>query len=238
VRVRVGTSGYSYKEWRGTFYPSDLPSSEMLRFYATRLDTVEINNTFYRMPTPEMLTRWAGEVGDPFVFVLKAARRITHERRLSAEAVPEAARFLETAACLGDRLGPVLFQLPPFLKKDAGRLREFLASLPASCRAALEFRHESWFDDEVYEILRERGAALCASDTDDSGTEGPPLVATGAWGYLRLRRQDYAAADLAAWVQRIGAQAWSEAFVFFKHEDEGKGPELAARFKELLPRPG
>src|SRR6185369_2827332 len=151
----------------------------------------------------EMLTRWAGEVGDPFVFVLKAARRITHERRLSAEAVPEAARFLETAAC----------------------------------RAALEFRHESWFDDEVYEILRERGAALCASDTEESGTEGPPLVATGAWGYLRLRRQDYAPADLAAWVQRIGAQAWSEAFVFFKHEDEGKGPELAARFKELLPRP-
>lgn len=236
VRVRVGTSGYSYKEWRGTFYPADLPATGMLRFYATRLDTVEINNTFYRMPTTELLARWAGEVGDSFVFVLKAARRITHEKRLSPEAVQEAAHFLETAACLGSRLGPVLFQLPPFLKKDAGRLREFLAALPASCRPALEFRHETWFDEEVYEVLRQRGAALCASDTEDSGADGPPVVATGDWGYLRLRRQDYAPADLAAWAERIQEQAWSDAYVFFKHEDEGKGPELAASFKELLAR--
>jgi uncharacterized protein YecE (DUF72 family) len=155
---------------------------------------------------------------------------------LSDEAVPEAARFLETAGCLGSRLGPVLFQLPPFLKKDAGRLRGFLAALPQGCRAALEFRHASWLDDEVYEVLRERGAALCASDTEESGAEGPPVVATAPWGYLRLRRPDYTAADLAVWADRIGTQAWSEAFVFFKHEDEGKGPELAARFKELLPR--
>jgi len=241
VRCCVGTSGYSYKEWKGSFYPKDLPNAGMLAHYAQRLGTVEINNTFYRMPSRTVLERWTQEVPDGFCFVLKATQRITHQKRLSAAAAPDVSYFFDVASALGPRLGPVLFQLPPFLKKDAARLRDFLALLPEGRRAAFEFRHPTWFDEEVYEALRSRGAALCSSDTDESGKEGAPVVPTAAWGYLRLRRADYGDADLAAWAERVRAQPWEEAFVFFKHEDEGRAPAQAARFlahlrEEAAPR--
>jgi len=211
-----------------------MKEAEMLRFYAERFGTVEINNTFYRMPGRDTVARWAEETPPGFTFVLKASRRITHEKRLSGDTADAVNYLFETAAALGPKLGPVLFQLPPFLKKDALRLKGFLSLLPHGRPAAFEFRHPSWFDEEVYGILRSHGAALCAADTDDSGEEGAPLVPTASWGYLRLRRADYGEAGLGAWADRIRAQPWDRAFVFFKHEDEGKGPELAARLVALL----
>jgi uncharacterized protein YecE (DUF72 family) len=233
MRVLVGTSGYSYKEWKGSFYPEDMKAEGMLRYYAERLPTVEINNTFYRMPTKALVAKWAEEVPESFTFVLKVSQRVTHQKRLR-DAGEDVAYFFETAGELGARLGPALFQLPPNLKKDAERLREFLAVLPEGRPAAFEFRHESWFDDETYDALRARGAALCAADTDESGEEGAPIVPTAGWGYLRLRRADYTDADLATWADRVRAQGWDRVFVFFKHEDAGKGPALAARFRDLM----
>jgi len=231
VRLHVGTSGYSYKEWVGSFYPPKHPANRMLHYYGERFDTVEINNTFYRMPTAEMLAKWAGEVPESFRFVLKAPRRITHDKKL--DDVDDSVRFLlEASTALGAKRGPLLFQLPPFFKKDVTRLREFLARL-GPIPAALEFRHDTWYDPEVYEALRAHGAALCLADTEEAE---PPLVATAGWGYLRLRRPDYDDAQLAVWLARMRAQEWEEAFVFFKHEDEGKGPALAARFLEIASR--
>jgi uncharacterized protein YecE (DUF72 family) len=229
MNVHVGTSGYSYKEWKGTFYPEDLPASKMLSFYASHFGTVEINNTFYRMPDARMLEKWAGDVPEPFVFVLKAPQRITHQKRL-ADCGDDIRHFFEVASVLGPKLGPVLFQLPPFAKKDIGRLREFLRILPPEQRFAFEFRHESWFDDETYDALRQKNAALCAADTDDVAEPGSVLVPTAGWGYLRLRRSRYGDGDLAAWAKRVMKQDWSEAYVFFKHEDEGKGPIFAREF--------
>jgi uncharacterized protein YecE (DUF72 family) len=229
MRVLAGTSGFSYKEWKGSFYPEDLPAEEMLRFYAARLPAVEINNTFYRMPKAELLAGWAEQVPDGFRFVLKASQRITHHKRLK-EVAEEVGYFFRVAATLGDRLGPVLFQLPPNLKKDLPRLSDFLDLLPAATRAAVEFRHASWFEDDVYEALRARGAALCIAEDEELST---PPVATAAWGYLRLRRADYGDAEVLAWADRVRAQPWDEAYVFFKHEDAGTGPRLAA---ELLAR--
>ena len=222
MRVLIGTSGYSYKPWKGSFYPEDLPDAEMLRFYASRFPTVEINNTFYRMPTRSLLERWAEETPEEFRFVLKAPQKITHRERLRAS--DSLGYFFETASSMGRKLGPALFQLPPNFKKDGERLRGFLAALPAGRRSAFEFRHESWLDDETFTALREAGAALCAADTDE--TEAT-LLATADWGYLRLRRSDYSDVDLRAWAEKIRAQPWKEAFVFFKHEEEGKGPKLA-----------
>jgi uncharacterized protein YecE (DUF72 family) len=233
MRVRVGTSGYSYKEWKGSFYPAELKEADMLRFYAERLSTVEINNTFYRMPTLPLLDRWSGEVPEGFTFVLKAPQRITHRKRL-LDTGDDVGYFFKTASALGPKLGPVLFQLPPFLKKDLPRLTDFLALLPAGRPVAFEFRHASWFDDGVYEALRARGAVLCAADTDEAGEEAMPLVPTTGWGYLRLRRADYDEAALQAWADRIHAQPWEQAFVFFKHEEAGKGPALALRLLARL----
>jgi uncharacterized protein YecE (DUF72 family) len=230
MRVRVGTSGFSYKEWKGSFYPEDLPAARMLAYYAERLPSVEINNTFYRMPKPALLEGWAQEVPPEFRFVLKASQRITHFKRLR-EAGDEVAYFFGVAATLGERLGPALFQLPPNLKKDLPRLEAFLATLPQGARAAFEFRHASWFEDDVFEALRGRGAALCVAEDEELAT---PLVATTDWGYLRLRRQDYVEADVAAWAEKTRAQAWGEAYVFFKHEDAGSGPRLAAQFLEKM----
>ena len=234
MQVLVGTSGYSYKEWKGSFYPQDLKEADMLRFYAERFGTVEINNTFYRMPGRDTVARWAEQTPPSFTFVLKASRRITHEKRLSGDTADAVNYLFQTAAALGPKLGPVLFQLPPFLKKDALRLKSFLSLLPEGKPAAFEFRHPSWFDEEVYGILRSGAAALCSADTDESGEAGAPLVPTAGWGYLRLRRADYGEADLRAWADRIRSQPWDRAFVFFKHEDAGKGPELAARLVSLL----
>ncbi len=230
MRVLAGTSGFSYKEWKGSFYPEDLPAGEMLRFYSQRLPAVEINNTFYRMPKPALLKGWAAQVPEGFRFVLKASQRITHHKRLK-DAGEEVAYFFRVAASLGGRLGPALFQLPPNLKKDLPRLETFLGWLPAGSRAAFEFRHASWFEEDVFEALRARGAALCVAEDEGLAT---PLVATAGWGYLRLRRQDYGDAEVAAWAERVRGQEWDEAFVFFKHEEAGAGPKLAGRLLELF----
>jgi uncharacterized protein YecE (DUF72 family) len=232
LNVLVGTSGYSYKEWKGAFYPPELKAAEMLRFYAERFQAVEINNTFYRMPAPELLARWAQEVPPGFRFVLKSPRRITHEKRL-VDVSDTTARLFEVAASLGDKQGPFLFQLPPYSKKDTARLRDFLGLLPPGVRAAFEFRDPSWEDDEVSETLRAAGAALCFADTDEAQGE-PRLLPTARFGYLRLRRAGYDEAALRWWADRIRAQPWDEAFVFFKHEDEARGPRLAAQLMEAL----
>jgi len=230
MNLYVGTSGYSYKEWKGTFYPEDLPDKEWLRYYGERFRTVEINNTFSRMPKPAVLEAWATAVPADFRFVLKASQRITHMQRLK-DAGDSVAYLLKVASALKERLGPLLFQLPPHLKKDVPRLRDFLALLPAEQRAAFEFRHASWFDPEVFDLLREHRAALCIAEAED-GLE-VPFVATGDWGYLRLRRPDYTDAELKAWAEQVRQPGWQDVFVFFKHEDEGKGPQMAARFLEL-----
>jgi uncharacterized protein YecE (DUF72 family) len=232
--VLVGTSGYSYPAWKGVFYPVEVKRPGMLRYYAERFRTVEINNTFYRMPDAELLARWGDEVPSGFTFVLKAPQGITHMQRLSPSAYEAASHFFETARVLGDRLGPALFQLPPNFKKDVPRLQAFLERLPGDLSSAFEFRHESWFTDEVYDALRARGIALCAADTDEKGDEGAPVVVTARWGYLRLRRAEYGDDDLARWVERIQAQPWERAFVFFKHEDAGKGPAFASRLLDRL----
>lgn len=228
MRIRAGTSGWSYKEWKGYFYPEKLAAKDMLRYYSERFASVEVNNTFYRMPTGTMLEGWLSQVPEDFTFVLKASKRITHDRRLK-EVNDSVEYLLRTSAALGARLGPFLVQLPPTMKKDVPRLRDFLAIFPA--RAAFEFRHTSWFEDDVYEALRERNAAWCVADTGEAGD--PPFVATADWGYLRLRRVAYEEGDLKSWGDRIREQPWGEVYVFFKHEEAGTGPKLAARFMEL-----
>jgi uncharacterized protein YecE (DUF72 family) len=233
MRILVGTSGWSYKEWKGSFYPADLPADDMLRYYGTRLPAVEINNSFYRIPREKVLLEWAEQVPAAFRFVLKASRRITHINRLAA-ADDSLDYFLRTVNVLGDRLGPTLFQCPPSLKKDIGRLREFLARVPRTWRAALEFRHASWFDDEVYDALRSHDAALVAVDEDE---ESWPLVPTASWGYLRLRRSGYSDADLAAWAERVNGQPWTEAYAFLKHEEDSPaGPDSAVKLCQLVGR--
>ena len=229
MNLYVGTSGYSYPEWKGTFYPEDMPEKQMLRFYGERFGAVEINNTFYRMPKASVLESWAAEVPADFKFVLKASRRITHLQRLK-DAGDNVAYLLKTAATLKKRLGPLLFQLPPYLKKDVPRLRDFLP-LIAKSSAAFEFRHQSWFDDEVFGVLREHQAALCIAEAENELKL--PFVCTADWGYLRLRRPDYGDPELMEWVKRVSQQRWHDAFVFFKHEEEGKGPQMAKRFLEL-----
>lgn len=230
MTLYVGTSGYAYKAWKGRFYPADLPGKQMLHYYGQRFRAVEVNNSFYRMPTAAVLEAWAEAVPADFRFVLKAPRRITHVARLKNAEEP-LVRLLDVAAALKARLGPLLFQLPSQLAKDAGRLRDFLALLPQARQVAFEFRHASWFDEEIYQLLGDHQAALCIAEAED----GPevPCVATADWGYVRLRRPDYREAELQTWVQRLRAQAWADTFVFFKHEDEARGPRLATRFLEM-----
>lgn len=215
MELLVGTSGFSYPEWRGIFYPDGLPADDMLKSYAERLPTVEINNTFYRMPQPPLLEGWNKKVVGDFCFALKAPRSITHISRLK-DAGDGVGYFMKVASTLGARLGPILFQLPPFFKKDAGVLREFLALLPPGTKAAFEFRHASWFDDETATILVDKQAALVAGDPDEG--EPLPLIATAPYGYLRLRAPSYDVPGLASWFERIAAQPWQQAFVYLKHE--------------------
>ena len=230
VTTWIGTSGYSYPEWKGNFYPEKFAAKDMLRYYAERFPTVEINNTFYRMPKEDVLLGWAEQVPERFSFVLKASQRITHIQRLK-ECGDLVRHLLRVADVLGPRLGPLLFQLPPNFKKDLPRLSAFFDDMPAKRRVAFEFRHASWFDDEVFAALRERGVALCVADTGEEPVT--PLVATADWGYLRLRRENFSDDELRDWARRIGEQPWGEAYVFLKHEEEGKGPKLAARLTEF-----
>jgi len=227
----IGTSGFSYPEWKGNFYPLGLPDAEMLASYAERLSSVEINNTFYRMPQPALLEGWNKKVeaAKRFAFSLKAPRSITHIARLK-DAGQATQHFWDVAQTLETRLGPILFQLPPFLRKDAGVLREFLALLPAGVKAAFEFRHPSWFDDEISTLLADAGAALVAGDPDEG--EALPLIATAAFGYLRLRAASYDVAGLSAWHRRIAAQPWQTAYVYLKHEV--LGPAYAQGLQQLF----
>jgi len=225
LKIHVGTSGYNYPEWRGTFYPDKLPASKMLAYYVERFTTVEINATFYRMPSAKTVAGWGAAAPAGFTYVLKAPQRITHFSRLRG--VDEPLRyFCDAARTLGDKLGPLLFQLPPNFKKATDRLAELLSILPEGFRVAFEFRHESWFDDEVYALLRSRNASLCIADTDEGTT---PAVATADFGYLRLRAVEYTDDSLKDWIatiDRVGA-GWSDAFVFFKHEAESTHRALA-----------
>jgi len=233
MNLWVGTSGYSYKEWKGSFYPKDMPDKDMLTTYARQLPAVEINNTFYRLPTSFLLESWAEQVPENFRFVLKASRRITHIKRLK-ECEEETEYLFKTAQTLGERLGAILFQLPPFLRKDAPRLGDFLRLIPENSKAAFEFRHESWFEKDVYDSLKEKECALCFADTEDNKLED--LVPTASWGYLRMRKPDYGEKGLREWVKKVKKQEWDQAFIFFKHEDGGVGPKLAHRFLELASR--
>ncbi|MBL8343207.1 MAG: DUF72 domain-containing protein [Rubrivivax sp.] len=229
-RLLAGASGYAYDEWKGAFYPDKLRTDEMLGWYARHLRTVEINNTFYRMPRRSVLEQWAAVVPEGFSFAIKASRRITHEARLKAEDAAEAVGYLyRNLEVLGGRRGPVLFQLPPFLKRDVPRLASFIALLPTGHRAAFEFRDESWLSDEVFETLRAADAALCLTEREDHGA--PRWVATASWGYVRLRLEQYGEAELAEWAVRIAAAPWGDAHVYFMHEPTA--PRYAAALARL-----
>jgi uncharacterized protein YecE (DUF72 family) len=232
VKAWVGTSGYNYAEWKGTFYPADLPAARMLGFYSERFSVVEINATFYRMPTTKTLAGWATATPPGFRFALKAPQRITHFARLRN--VDEPVRYLcDAVQTLADKLGPLLFQLPPNFARDLGRLGDLLALLPPQLVCAFEFRHPSWFADDVYARLRARNAALCIADTEAGTT---PLVTTADFGYLRLRDEGYTDADHRRWaddIRRLG-EGWRDAYIFFKHEESGTGPAFANRLSALL----
>jgi len=221
-RLLAGASGYAFKEWKGSFYPQDIKPEGMLAWYADHLPTVEINNTFYQMPKVAVLENWAATTPENFRFAIKSPRRITHQAQLKADSVADSVAYLyRNLETLGAKRGPVLFQLPPFLKKDLPRLNEFLSLLPDGHRAAFEFRNSSWFDDEVYAALKSAGASLCFSEREDNAP--PPLVETASWGYVRLRLETYSDADLAQWVERLGATGWQQIFVYFMHEPTAPG---------------
>ena len=226
----IGTSGYNYQEWKGSFYPEQTPDKQMLPYYASRFRSVEINYTFYRMPTVRILANWARETPETFRFALKAPRRITHDQRLRS-IEDSLASFCEVAETLGPKLGPLLFQLPPFLKKDVELLEVFLHDLPSGVKPVVEFRHVSWHADDTYEVLKRFGVALCVADSEERTT---PLELTSAFGYLRLRRTDYDEAALREWATRVAATPWHETFVYFKHEERGAGPRFAAELVALL----
>ncbi|NIM02242.1 MAG: DUF72 domain-containing protein [Acidobacteria bacterium] len=230
MRARIGTSGFSYKEWKGPFYPGQIKNDRMLAYYGEHFDTVEINNTFHRMPRVELLETWAAQVPEDFSFVLKSPRRISHKKGFDGVGEP-LETFANNSATLGQRLGPALFQFPPWLKKDfdvLGRLTEFI---PDGFRCALEFRHESWFDEETREFLSDRGLALVVSDQK---LAEPPVARTAPFGYVRFRRDAYSDDEMSAWAGKLTQTGWDELYVFFKHEDEGAAPKMAMRFREVL----
>ena len=231
MALYVGTSGFSYAAWKGSFYPEHLPGQDMLAFYGTRFNGVEINNTFHRMPKPSLLEGWRGEVPAGFRFALKAPQSITHVRRLR-EVDDAVSYFFDVAGVLGERLGAVLFQIPPGLKKDVPLLHDFLSLVPPGARVALQFRNRSWLDDDVFSLMQRNDAALCLVDSEDD--EAMPAVATAGWGYLRLRRPEYGSAELGKWVDLVNRQGWRDTFVFFKHEDAAKGPLFARQFLDIV----
>jgi uncharacterized protein YecE (DUF72 family) len=230
VRLLAGTSGYAFKEWKGAFYPKELADDGWLGFYASRFPTVEINNTFYRLPKEQVLRDWAAQVPEQFTFAIKASQRITHHARLKPECADAVDFLLRNTAALGPRLGPILFQLPPNLKKDLDRLRGFLGLLPDGRRYTIEFRHESWFDDDVFAALSERDIALCVAEQDDFKC---PVQATASWGYLRLHRLDYDDGALSEWAKCVSAQNWKETYIYFKHDEgAGSGPPAVDAFTQ------
>ncbi len=230
--IWIGTSGYNYPEWKGSFYPADLPAAKMLPYYAARFPTVEINYTFYRMPTEKLVSGWAAHTPSPYKLTLKAPRRITHDSRLR-NCGDLVRGFCAVAGTLGDKLGALLFQLPPSAKKDVALLDAFLAELPPKVCAAFEFRHTSWLDDDVFGRLAARGLAVCVADSEKLST---PVRVTTDYAYFRLRDEGYTPADIAAWADTIqrATEGCRDVFVYFKHEDEGKGPEFAAMLRERL----
>jgi uncharacterized protein YecE (DUF72 family) len=230
MKIFVGTSGFGYKEWKGKFYPDKLPPKEMLRFYAEHFTAVEINNTFYHMPTEPVLTSWAEQVPGGFVFALKAPQVITHLKRLR-NVDSEAEYFFRTLSILDKKLGAVLFQFPKSFRANRPALEDFLTLIPGDIPCAFDFRSPSWLEHEILDLLQGRGCSLCTTDADEN--PAGEIIKTAAWGYLRLRRANYTDADLSQWLERILAHQWEKAFVFFKHEEEAKGPELARRFREL-----
>jgi len=232
MKLYAGTSGYSYKEWKGYFYPDKMPPDQMLAFYAGKLPSVEINNTFYRLPKREVIELWSSQVPAEFRFVIKASQKITHMKRLKG-ADDEATYLMDIVGGLDKKLGVVFFQLPPNFKKDIERLGAFLEKLPRIAPVAFEFRHATWFDDDVYALLRSHNVALCLADTDDD--LDVPLVSTADWGYMRLRRPGYPPDELVRWRGWVESQNWKQAFVFFKHEDEAAGPKMAMEFLALKP---
>ncbi|MGH7720754.1 MAG: DUF72 domain-containing protein [Gemmatimonadaceae bacterium] len=228
MKLLAGTSGYAFKEWKGAFYPKELKDADWLGFYASKFPAVEINNTFYRMPKEKVLLDWAAQVPEQFAFSIKASQRITHHARLKEECADLVDYLLRTTASLGSRMGPILFQCPPNLKKDVTRLRGFLGLLPPGRRFTFEFRHESWFDDDVLGALRDHDVALCIGEQEDFAV---PVHATASWGYLRLHKPQYDDASLGEWARVVQAQGWSEAYVFFKHDhDVGSGPPAVDAF--------
>ena len=230
MQVWVGTSGYSYTAWKGTFYPDKLPNKEMLSFYGSKLSGVEINSTFYRVPQESVLKNWAEAVPNGFRFALKASRGITHFKRLKG-AEEATQHLIHTVSMLADRLGPILYQLPPNFKRDDERLSTFIDQLPNPENSAFEFRHASWFAAEVFSILRSHNCALCLAESDES--EGMSIIETADWGYLRLRKTEYSGEELETWAERVKTSGWKHVYAFFKHEDTGAGTELASHFAEL-----
>ena len=234
MQTFIGTSGWSYQEWKGSFYPSQMPAGKMLAYYAERFDAVEVNNSFYRIPSERVLLSWAAQVPPQFRFIVKASRRITHFGGLQAQD-NSLGYFLRAVAPLGSRLGPTLFQLPPTFEADLEKLREFLERLPRQWQAALEFRHRSWFTEEVYRLLRTHDVPLVTVDVGEEEGVSAPLVVTASWGYLRLRRGHYSTADLARWAARIREQPWTSSYLFLKHEKGSPtGPPAARELKAIL----
>jgi len=230
MKILAGTSGFAFKEWKGPFYPEDLKDAGMLGFYSSKFPAVEINNSFYQLPKEKVLLDWAAQVPEQFSFAIKASRRITHFARLKPESADVVEYLVRATAVLAERVGPILFQLPPNLKIDLDLLRAFLDRLPEGRRYAMEFRHQSWFEDAVLDALREHNVALVAIEQDDFSS---PVHATATWGYLRLHRLNYDAAAIADWAKRINASSWKEAYVFFKHDlapDVGSGPLAVESF--------
>ena len=228
MRLLAGTSGYAFKEWKGSFYPADCKDDAMLGLYSSQFPAVEINNTFYRLPKEQVLLDWAAQVPDSFTFAIKASQRITHYARLKPECLSAVEFLMKNTASLGSQLGPILFQLPPNLKKDFDRLRVFLDTLPLDRRFTIEFRHESWFGDDVFDVLRARDIAMCVTEQPEFAS---PVVATASWGYARLHKLDYDDATLGEWARTIAAQPWSDAYVFFKHDEGiGSGPPAVSSF--------
>jgi uncharacterized protein YecE (DUF72 family) len=232
MKVLAGTSGFAFKEWKGPFYPDDLPDKEMLAYYATRFPTVEINNTFYRMPKESVLQDWAKKVPDGFSFSIKASQRITHFTRLKVESALHVDYLLKALGVMGEKLGPTLFQLPPNLKLDLERLKAFASRLPKDRKFAVEFRHESWFIPDVYAALKEFGIPMVVIEQDDFAS---PVEATADWGYVRLHKLDYTPAEIVAWAKKIKALKWKDVFVYFKHDHGiGSGPPAADSFMKAI----